>query len=60
METLSDKIYTKGYFVGCIHNIDVKEFIKKLKEVGRDRLDRDEDFELFCEDIDKLAGDKLI
>jgi len=37
-----------------------KEFIKLLKGVGKGRLHNKEDYELFCEDIDKLAEGKLI
>jgi len=39
---------------------DVKEFIKLLKELGKHRLENKRDFEMYCEDINKLAGEKLI
>lgn len=76
-ETLSDKrnelereiIMNKGNvkvdFVNLIFSfirVQDKEFIKRLKKVGKERLQHFpfENYELFCEDIDKLAGDKLI
>lgn len=51
----------KGNKDDLFYKKDVKEFIRLLKEVGKDRLEGlPESYELFCEDIDELAGEELI
>jgi len=54
---LSEKMY--DYPQDCFKLKDIKEFIKRLKELGKHRLENKQDYEMYCEDIDKLAGDKL-
>ena len=59
------KFYTGDVIAGCeewywcFMDTDVKEFIKRLKEKGKERLEQliSENYELFCEDIDKLSGE---
>ena len=42
-----------GYFLWLT---DVKQAVKRLKELGKERLHNKEDYEWFCEDIDKIFG----
>jgi len=39
---------------------DVKEFIKRLKELAMKSANTDGEGYFHCDEIDKLAGDKLI
>lgn len=46
----------------CYHEVDVKEFIKRLKEdliLSRNKYGLDWCDSLYLKHIDKLAGDKL-
>jgi len=67
-QTLSDKIgWAHECFEEYLHQEDVKEFIKKLKEEARQihqgkpfYYSSEKKMQFILDKIDKLAGDKLI
>ena len=61
--SLSDKIKSADGYFDFIYKKDVREFIKEIKKMADiwfDYSSMKEHLELFKEDIDKLAGEKLI